>query len=107
LSRYINEEFPNYPEQAAFDQALVDLGLFEWSRYGPRPADFLTTLDRHRWTIEGFDLVRARGIPDLDAPCGRFLTYRQLIACGKTQACTALENLPVQPESYTAFLDLA
>jgi DNA phosphorothioation-associated putative methyltransferase len=106
-SRYINEEFPNYPEQAAFDQALDDLGLFEWSRYGPRPADFLATLDRHRWTIEGFDLVRARGIPDLDAPCGRFLTYRQLIACGETQARTGLENLPVQPESYTALLDLA
>jgi DNA phosphorothioation-associated putative methyltransferase len=106
-SRYINEEFPNYPEQAAFDRALDDLGLFEWSRYGPSPAEFLATLERRRWTIEGVDLVRARDIPDLDGPCGRFLTYRQLVACGETQARTGLENLPVEPESYTALLELA
>ncbi len=28
-SRYINEEFPRYPEQVAFEQALDELGLFD------------------------------------------------------------------------------
>ena len=32
--------------------------------------------------------------PDLDDPCGRFLTFRQLIACGETQPQTGLANLP-------------
>lgn len=61
----------------------------------------------NRWTIAGFDLVRSRTPPDLDDPCGRFLTFRQLIACGETQARTGLANLPIQPESYNALLELA
>ncbi len=65
------------------------------------------TLDRHRWQIEGYKLKRARSIPDLDAPCGRFLSFRQLIECGETQASTGLENLPRQPESWNALFDLA
>ena len=40
-SRYINEEFPNYPEQVAFDEALEGLGLFDFSGYGPRPGELL------------------------------------------------------------------
>ena len=39
--------------------------------------------------------------------CGRFLTYRQLIECGETQARTGLPNLPREPDSYSALLDLA
>ncbi|WP_295432217.1 hypothetical protein [uncultured Thiodictyon sp.] len=61
----------------------------------------------NRWTIAGFDLVRSRTPPDLDDACGRFLTFRQLIACGETQAQTGLANLPIQPESYNAVLELA
>ncbi len=106
-SRYINEEFPNYAEQVAFDQALDELGLFDWSGYGPSPDTFLTKLSKHRWSIEGFDLARLRTIPHLDDPCGRFLTFRQLIECGETQARTQLANLPVQPESYNALLELS
>jgi DNA phosphorothioation-associated putative methyltransferase len=30
-SRFINEEFANYPEQVAFDEALEGLGLFDFS----------------------------------------------------------------------------
>ncbi|NEX21273.1 DNA phosphorothioation-associated putative methyltransferase [Thiorhodococcus mannitoliphagus] len=106
-SRYINEEFPSYPEQLAFEQTLDDLGLLDLSGYGPPPAVFQETLARHRWTIEGFDLVRAQSIPELDEPCGRFLSFRQLIECGETQASTGLANLPKQPESYNALLELA
>ncbi|MTW19727.1 DNA phosphorothioation-associated putative methyltransferase [Allochromatium palmeri] len=106
-SRYINEEFEHYPEQLAFDQALDDLELFDLSRYGPPPALFRETLAQRRWTIEGFELTRPRTRPALDDPCGRFLTFRQLIECGETQAHTGLANLPRRPESYDALLELA
>jgi hypothetical protein len=106
-SRYINEEFPNYPEQVAFDAALDALGLFDLSGYGPSPAEFRDTLARHRWMIEDFELKRAPTIPDLDDPCGAYLTFRQLIECGETQAYTGLANRPEQPDSYTALLELA
>jgi hypothetical protein len=106
-SRYINEEIPGYPEQVAFEQALDDLGLFDLSGYGPPPDAFLDRLARHRWSIDGFALVRSRTPPGLDDPCGRFLTFRQLIECGETQAITGQANLPKQPESYNALIDLA
>lgn len=106
-SRYINEEFPHYPEQAAFDEALDRLDLFDLSGHGPGPEAFGATLARHRWAVDGFELARARDLPSLDEPCGRFLTYRQLIECGETQARTGLPNLPRIPESYTALHDLA
>ena len=106
-SRYINEEFPHYPEQVAFDEALDDLGLFNLSGYGPPPKEFLDILTRHRWMSEGFELKRSRTIPDLDEPCGAHFTFRQLIECGATQAQTSLANCPDQPDSYTALLDLA
>ena len=106
-SRYINEEHPRYPEQLAFDEALDGLGLFDLSGYGPPPAELLAGLARARWEIGDYALRRARDIPALDAPCGRFLTFRQLIECGETQAATGLANLPREPESYNALLDLA
>lgn len=106
-SRYINEEFPNYPEQVAFEQAIDELRLFDWTGYGPAPGAFLDKLARHRWSIDGFALVRSHTIPDLDDPCGRYLTFRQMIECGETQARTGLANVPMRPESYTAFVELA
>ena len=106
-SRYINEEFPHYPEQLAFEAALDQLKLFDWSGYGPPPGELLDVLTRHRWTVEGFELKRSMTIPALDDPCGAYLRFRQLIECGETQAQTGLANLPQQPESYNALLDLA
>lgn len=106
-SRYINEEFLSYPEQVAFEQALDGLGLFDLSGYGPQPDAFLDSLARSRWSIDGFALVRSRTPPELDDPCGRFLTFRGLIECGETQASTGLPNRPLQPESYHALLELA
>jgi DNA phosphorothioation-associated putative methyltransferase len=105
-SRYINEEFPQYPDQVAFDEALDALNLFDLSGYGPGPDEFLEILSRHRRAIDGFRLVRLQTIPNLDDPCGQFLTFRQLIECGETQARTGLANLPQCPESYNALLDL-
>ncbi len=106
-SRYINEEFPGYPEQVEFDETLAGLGLCDLSGYGPAPAVFEAVLARHRWALDGLALVRTQILPDLDEPCGRFFTYRQLIACGETQAATGLANLPTRPDSYTALHDLA
>jgi hypothetical protein len=86
---------------------LDELGFLDWSGYGPSPEAFLAKLSRHRWNIEGFNLVRARTIPALDDPCGRFLTFRQLVECGESQTRTRLANLPLQPESYNALVELA
>lgn len=105
-SRFINEEYPRYPEQVAFEEALEKLGLFDFAGYGPSPGVFLEALARNRWDIQGFDLVRAKIIPDLDAPCGKYLSFRQLIECGETQARTGLPNLPRKPETYNALCDL-
>jgi DNA phosphorothioation-associated putative methyltransferase len=106
-SRYINEEFANFPEQVAFEEALDALDLFDFSGYGPKPAELLGTLEKNRWAVEGFSLNRATTIPDLDEPCGQFLTYRDLIECGETQSRTGIKNLPKRPESYNALFDLA
>ncbi|MEI6414681.1 MAG: DNA phosphorothioation-associated putative methyltransferase, partial [Pseudomonadota bacterium] len=106
-SRFINEEFPNYAEQIAFDEALDSLNLFDLGGYGPKPDVFDAGLARARWAIDQFRLIRSRTIPDIDTPCGHFLTYRQLIECGETQAQTGLANRPKQPETYTALHELA
>lgn len=106
-SRYINEEFPHYAEQLNFDEHLQALNLFDLSGYGPKPEAFRQVLAGARWDIEGFELLRSRSIPGLDAPCGRYLTYRQLIECGITQQNSGCQNNPKQPDSYTALYELA
>lgn len=106
-SRYINEEAPHYAEQLNFDEQLQALDLFNLSGYGPKPDHFRAILGQARWMIDGFDLIRSQSIPELDHPCGRNLSYRQLIECGETQQTTGLANCPKQPDSYTALYDLA
>jgi hypothetical protein len=106
-SRFLNEESPNYAEQLAFDEALEALGLLNPAGYGPEPAEFDARLEAARWAADGFQLVRSRTIPDLDTPCGRHFTYRQLIECGETQVRTGLPNRPREPDSYTALYELA
>jgi DNA phosphorothioation-associated putative methyltransferase len=106
-SRYINEEFPNYAEQVAFDEQLEALNLLNLNGYGDKPAIFEKKLKSARWEINGFQLQRSQTIPDLDDLCGDNLTYRQLIECGETQTATGLSNLPKQPDSYTALYELA
>jgi DNA phosphorothioation-associated putative methyltransferase len=106
-SRLINEEFQNFAEQGAFEEALDEAGLMQFTGYGPSPSEFDRSLEERRYAIEGFELVRSKNIPDLDTPCGRYLTYRQLIECGETQARTGLPNLPKEADSYTALLELA
>ncbi|MFM8333178.1 MAG: DNA phosphorothioation-associated putative methyltransferase [Candidatus Methylumidiphilus sp.] len=106
-SRLINEEFPHYAEQLAFDEALENLGLFDLSGYGPNPKAFDGRLETARWVVDGFRLRRSQTIPALDARCGQYFTYRHLIECGETQSAHGLPNLPRQPDSYSALRDLA
>jgi hypothetical protein len=81
-------------DKFAFEEALEGLGLFDFSGYGPKPGELLATLAANRWAVDGFELVRSTSIPDLDDPCGRYLTFRQLIECGESQARTRLPNPP-------------
>jgi DNA phosphorothioation-associated putative methyltransferase len=106
-SRFINEEFPYYAEQVAFEESLDALNLPDFSCYGPDPDTFDELLEKRRYQVDGFQLIRSNSIPDLDAPCGQYLKYRDLIECGETQAVKRIPNLPQQADSYTALLDLA
>ncbi|RLA39906.1 MAG: peptidase M15, partial [Gammaproteobacteria bacterium] len=106
-SLYINEEFPCYPEQIVFEEALESLGLFDFSGYGPRPAELKEGLSAHRYELEGFNLVRTTSLPELNDPCGANLRFRDMIECGETQALMGIANIPKRPESFNALFDLA
>lgn len=106
-SRIINEEFPNYAEQLLFDEQLLALNLFDLTGYGLKPDEFHQILNQARWQIDGFRLIRSQTLPELDHPCGRYLTYRQFIECSATQQSTGITNHPKQPDSYTALYELA
>jgi DNA phosphorothioation-associated putative methyltransferase len=106
-SRFINEEFPHFAEQLAFEEALDKLGLHDLSGYGPPETAFHRALADARWEIDGFALRRATGVPNIDEPCGANLSYRDLIECGQTQARTGLPNRPKEPDTYTALYELA
>ncbi|MES9856231.1 MAG: hypothetical protein ABW166_06475 [Sedimenticola sp.] len=40
-SRYINEEFPSYPEQCVFEEMLEGIRLFDYAGYGLGQVSFL------------------------------------------------------------------
>jgi DNA phosphorothioation-associated putative methyltransferase len=106
-SRFINEEFPYFAEQVAFEAAVEQLGLHDLSGYGPSEAEFYRVLTEARWEVVGFELRRSSQIPDLHAPCGAHFTYRHFIECGETQERTGLTNRPQEPDTYTALYELA
>lgn len=106
-SRYINEEFPLYAEQIAFDEALQQIGSIDLSGYGPPAEEFRQLISNARREIDGFVLKRSNTIPDLDSRCGATFTYRQLIECGETWDRTQVNNMPRSPATYNALYDLA
>lgn len=105
-SRYINEEYPHYAEQQEFDEALQQLNLFDPHGYGLAEVDFWETLRLARKEVRGFALSRAAYIPNIDDPCGRYFTYRDLIECGETWEQLRVNNFPKESETYNAFYDL-
>ena len=106
-SRYINEEYPEYSRQLAFDEDLKNLGLFDFDEFGPKKTTFESRLSRYRWEINGFKLSRSSNIPDPEEHCGFNFRYADFIYCGETQKRTSCENLPKQPQTYTALADLS
>jgi DNA phosphorothioation-associated putative methyltransferase len=106
-SRFLNEESPSYSEQVLFEETLEGLDVFDLSGYGPDVATFDAKLGEMRLAVDGYKLIRSRSIPPLDQKCGRYLTFRNLIECGETQAAHDIANIPVEPESFNALLDLA
>ncbi|PXX05456.1 DNA phosphorothioation-associated putative methyltransferase [Paraburkholderia tropica] len=106
-SRFLNEESPSYSEQVLFEEALEELDVFDLSGYGPDVAAFDAKLEAMRLAVDGYKLIRSTSIPPLDQKCGRYLTFRNLIECGETQAAHDIANMPVEPESFNALLDLA
>jgi DNA phosphorothioation-associated putative methyltransferase len=106
-SRFINEEFPNYPEQVGFEAALNQLSVVDVSGYGPPAEEFRKALTQARWEVKGFDLERSRSIPNIDAPCSQFFKFRDLIEAGETWRRTQVENIPDSPDSFNALADLA
>ena len=106
-ARYLREESPQFAEQQAFDQALNELGVFDFSSYGPTQSVFAATLALYRRAIEGFRLVPSTAIPTLDESCGRYFKFRDLIECGETQKTSELANAPSDVATYNALFDLA
>lgn len=106
-SRFVNEEFPFYAEQVAFEVALDSLGAFDLEGYGPPSDQFDKTLDTMRYQVDGFNLIRSQTFPGLDTQCGRYFRFRDFIESGETQASSGIPNLPRQPDTYTALLELA
>jgi DNA phosphorothioation-associated putative methyltransferase len=106
-SRYINEEFPGFPEQQDFDRNLATLGMPLADAYGPKPADFTKWLRNQRREVSGFRLIPSRCIPSLDEPCGQNFTFRQLVECGETWERSRISNTPQSADTYNALFDLA
>ena len=106
-SKYINEEYPNYSEQIAFEEQLETYGLLNFDGFGPSIEVFEDSLRDCRLQIEDFKLVALRETPNLDDSCGEYFTFRDFIECGDTQARTRIKNLPQAPGSYNAYHALA
>lgn len=105
-SRYLNEEYPGYVEQLAFDDELMQLRLFDPEGHGISACALAEQLELHRRSIQGFCLQRSGTIPALDQLCGQHFRYRDFIECGETQRDTQIENIPRQAESFNALHDL-
>jgi DNA phosphorothioation-associated putative methyltransferase len=107
-SRFITEDFPHYAEQVAFEQALAAHQLFNFQDgYGPSAQVFDDRLKAARLEVVGFTVQASHSLPSLNEKCSKYLTFRDFIVCGETQARTGLPNLPEQTETYNALVQLA
>lgn len=106
-SRFMNEELPNYAEQLEFDRQLQALGIDFTDGYGPDADEFDRWLRSRRIEISGMRLAPSTQLPNLDGPCGKYLTFRQLCECGETWERTRVANEPQLASTYNALFDLA
>lgn len=106
-SRYINEEYPHYAEQVAFEEALQREQLLDESPHGPTAAAYLGRLRRSRFRIHKFELLRSDDVPSLDEKCGENFCYRDLIECGSTWDRLRVDNVPRSADTFNSLCDLA
>jgi DNA phosphorothioation-associated putative methyltransferase len=106
-SRYLNEDYPGYPEQLAFDEALERSGVLGSSEYGPTAEELAALLELRRLRVGEEGVVESNRIPDLDQACGAHFTFRDFVECGETQARLGIKNLPLNPATYNAIYALA
>ncbi|WP_175684566.1 DNA phosphorothioation-associated putative methyltransferase [Burkholderia anthina] len=104
-SKFINEEFPGYAQQAALDEQLLPL-CQSLPEHGPTKLEFDQHLRKERIELSGFELRPSQAIPSLDDACGKWYTYRDLTQCSETVRNTGIENAPLLPQSYNALLAL-
>lgn len=104
-SNFINEEFPGYTQQAAFDEQILPLCL-SLPEHGPTKPQFEQLLRNERIELSGFELRPSGTIPSLDDACGRWYSYRDLTQCSETAQSAGIENAPLVPQSYNALLAL-
>lgn len=106
-SRYINETFTSFERQKSFEEQLEKLCPEIAQGHGPTKDELDNLLARRRYFLDGDDLARSRTFPDLDAPCGNNLIYRDLVECGQTVEELRIPNTPRFAESYNALNDIA
>lgn len=106
-SRYMNEEFPNFVEQVAFDRQLEALGFSLGDNHGPTPGEFDAWLRAQRREVRGMRLELSNQLPALDNACGRNFTFRDLCECGETWERTRTHNVPQSADTYEALWMLA
>jgi DNA phosphorothioation-associated putative methyltransferase len=105
-SRFLCEEWAEYPSQLEFDRKLdkimgeTDVLHVPAETVGQGLREALRTISKSQ-------IVPSDRIPTLDEKCGHYLTYRDLIECGETQAKIGVPNLPRSPSSYLALRELA
>ncbi len=105
-SRLIGEGHKTYEAQIAVETQLEAMKLLTEVGAGLSSEEFDFALARQRYELRGLNLVRSSRIPDLDSPCGRYLTFRDLIQCGETWERLRIDNRPIQFSSYNALADL-
>jgi DNA phosphorothioation-associated putative methyltransferase len=106
-SRYMHEDIDGYAEQLTFDESLEHTGLIDATSFGPSLEKLTNQLESRRLSISGFELSPSESIPSLDEKCGANFTYRDFIECGQTQKRLGIFNVPFNPKTYNALLDLA
>lgn len=106
-SRFLDKDYPRYRDQKCFDEQLEAFLGEDFRGYGPSPAQLAARLAEARLEVEGYALLAACSIPELDAPCGRYFTFRDFVVCGETQKATRIANVPKNPETYNALALLA
>ena len=85
-SRFLNEESPLFAAAEEFDHDLCAIADVRHDQLHMQMETLARRLRHALYEIEGHKLMRSERIPYLDEKCGQFLTYRDIIHCGETQA---------------------